>query len=63
MDEELFVLRKYLIKSDYMQNWLTTLNRCERKFIKSGYCPKCQELIFGNDETKRIYWGQLFVDF
>ena len=63
MDEELFVLRKYLIKSGYMQNWLTTLNRCERKFIKSGYCPKCQELIFGNDETKRIYWSQLFVDF
>lgn len=54
-DEELFALRSYLIRGGYIQNWLITLNKCEREFIKTGYCPKCQELIFGNGETKRIY--------
>ena len=54
-DEELFALRSYLVRGGYIQNWLTTLNKCEREFIKTGYCPKCQELIFGNGETKRIY--------
>ena len=54
-DEELSNLRSYLVKGGYIQNWLTTLNKCEREFIKSGYCPKCQEIIFGNGETKRIY--------
>lgn len=54
-DEELFVLRSYLVGGGYIQNWLATLNKCEREFVKTGFCPKCQELIFGNGETKRIY--------
>ena len=54
-DEELEALKKYLSNGGYIQECLPSLNKCEREFIKSGYCPKCQELIFGNGKTKRVY--------
>ena len=38
-----------------IQECLPTLNKCEREFLKSGYCTKCQELLFGNGYTKRLY--------
>ena len=53
-DEELKALKKYLSNGGYIQESLPSLNKCEREFIKSGYCPSCQELIFGNGETERI---------
>ena len=37
-----------------IQECLPTLNKCEREFLKSGYCTKCQELLFGNGYTKRF---------
>lgn len=30
-------------------------NRVEREFLKSGYCVKCQKLLFDNGETDRLY--------
>lgn len=33
-DEELFAIRSYLIRGGYIQNWLTTFNKCEHEFIK-----------------------------
>ena len=54
-DKELEALKNYLIGDGYIQDCLPSLNKCEREFIKSGYCPKCQELIFGNGNTKRIH--------
>ena len=56
-DEELQAFRHYLSGDTFIQDCLPSLNKCEREFLKSGYCPKCQELIFGNGETKRIYWS------
>ena len=53
-NEELDSLREYLSGDGYIQDLLPSLNRCEREFIKSGFCPRCQELIFGNGETERI---------
>lgn len=38
----------------YIQDALPTLNPTEREFLMTGYCPSCQELIFGNGETERI---------
>ena len=24
------------------KNWITTLSKCEREFIETDFCPKCQ---------------------
>ena len=37
----------------YIQD-IGTLNAVEREFIKTGYCPECQENIFGNGKTDRV---------
>lgn len=37
-----------------IQNLFPELNPVEREFIKTGYCPHCQEILFGNGETDRI---------
>ena len=53
-DKEMDAFRKYLRGGSLIQECLPGLNKCEREFLKSGYCPDCQELIFGNGETERI---------
>lgn len=45
---------RYLRKEGLIQDLLPEFNPVEREFIKSGYCPKCQEMLFGNGETKLI---------
>lgn len=37
-----------------IQNLLPDLNPDEREFLVSGYCPKCQKLLFGCCDTDRI---------
>ena len=37
-----------------IQELLPRLNAVEREFLKSGYCPDCQEELFGNGETFKI---------
>lgn len=37
-----------------IQELLPDLNPVEREFLKSGYCPDCQEELFGNGETSKI---------
>ena len=54
-DEELWAFKDYLMGGLLIQECLPTLNKCEREFLKSGYCAECQELLFGNGETKRLY--------
>ena len=53
-DEELQAFRHYLSGDTFIQDCLPSLNKCEREFLKSGYCPRCQETIFGNSGTKRV---------
>ena len=53
-EEELRAYKRYLLGDRLIQECLPMLNRCEREFLKSGYCKKCQELIFGNGKSKRI---------
>lgn len=31
---------------------------CDREFLGTGYCPKCQEELFGNGKTERIVKGE-----
>lgn len=37
----------------YIQE-LTTLNACEREFLKTGLCKECQKMIFNNGKSDRI---------
>ena len=54
-EDELEAYKDYLAGGLLIQECLPTLNRVEREFLKSGYCVKCQELLFGNGYTKRLY--------
>lgn len=54
-DDEIDAFYEYLRGDTPIQECLPGLNRCEREFLKSGYCPGCQELLFGNGETERIF--------
>lgn len=38
---------KYKFGGLLIQEAFPELNPHEREFIKTGYCPKCQELLFG----------------
>lgn len=53
-EDELEAYRGYLAGGQLIQECLPSLNRCEREFLKSGYCTDCQEMLFGNGESERI---------
>ena len=53
-DSELEAYRGYLAGGQLIQECLPSLNRCEREFLKGGYCTNCQEMLFGNGESERI---------
>lgn len=53
-EPEYYRLLDYRQHGGYIQEELSTLNACEREFIKTGYCPECQENIFGNGKTDRV---------
>lgn len=54
-DDELRCYEEYLEGWGFIQELLPDLNRCEREFLKSGYCAECQKMLFGNGDTERIY--------
>ena len=54
-EDELEAYREYLRGGLLIQECLPTLNRAEREFLKSGYCVKCQKLLFDNGNTERLY--------
>lgn len=51
---ELEAYREYLKGDKLIQECLPALNKVEREFLKSGYCIKCQKLLFGNGRTERL---------
>lgn len=54
-ESELEAYEGYLEGGKLIQECLPTLNRCEREFLKSGYCARCQELLFNNGKTEKVY--------
>lgn len=48
--------RHYAMYGGRIQDELTDFDAFEREFVKTGYCPKCQEIIFGKEapETGRF---------
>ena len=53
-DEQADKLYGYWHNGEHIQDVFPELNAVEREFIKTGYCPSCQEMIFGNGETSKI---------
>ena len=39
----------YVLYKGLIQNVFPEMDAFQREFIKSGYCPKCQEALFGNE--------------
>ena len=54
-ESEFEAFESYLKGGKLIQECLPTLNKVEREFLKSSYCANCQELLFGNGKTKRLY--------
>lgn len=50
-DEEQKAYTEYITKGGLIQNYFPHMNPMEREFIKTGYCPSCQSLLFGTDYT------------
>lgn len=53
-EDEMIQYHNYQKNGGYIQNLFPTLTSVEREFIKTGYCPDCQEVIFGYGKTNRI---------
>ena len=47
--EEFSKYNEYLLSCKSIQDVLLELSVCEREFLISGCCPKCQEYLFGRD--------------
>lgn len=55
-EEQMDKFHEYNRGGSYIQELFPELNKVEREFIKTGYCPGCQEEIFGDGETYKITW-------
>lgn len=53
-DDQATRLEEYRRGGRLIQELLSDLNATEREFLKSDYCPRCQEEIFGNGVTDKI---------
>ena len=54
-------INNYIVYGGSIQERCSSLNKFGREFIKTGYCPACQELIFAaklEDKTKFFYYDQ-----
>ena len=50
-DEEIKAYEEYVCNGGLIQELFPNMNPMEREFIKTGYCPKCQSLLFGTNYT------------
>lgn len=54
-DEELDAYFDYEDGKGLIQDLFPTFNPMEREFLKTGYCPHCQQMLFGSEyESERI---------
>jgi len=55
-DEELESYEAYMDGDGKIQDCLPNLNPMEREFLKTGYCPECQKMLFRSKYTsEKIY--------
>ncbi|MBR3122417.1 hypothetical protein IKF28_03175 [Candidatus Saccharibacteria bacterium] len=58
--EEMAQYDDYRNYGGYIQEAMPSLNKVEREFLLTGYCPDCQVAIFGNGKTNRIKLSERF---
>lgn len=46
--------KDYEARKGFIQDLFPELNAFEREFLKTGYCPKCQEKIYGSTYTGNL---------
>ena len=46
--------RRYRGGEGYIQEMFAEFGAVDREFIKTGYCPQCQELLFGDGTSELI---------
>lgn len=51
-NEQARKLYEYEHKGGYIQELFPELDKFEREFVKTGFCSKCQEEIFGAKKEK-----------
>ena len=49
--------KKYIAYGSLIQNALSNTSPTVREFLKTGYCPECQELLFGESEQKELFFS------
>lgn len=54
-EDEFMAFREYEDGKGLVQEALPHYNPMEREFVKTGYCPKCQSMLFGTTyKSKKI---------
>ena len=56
-DVEYDQYKKYIAYGSLIQNALSNTIPTVREFLKTGYCPECQELLFGKSEQKELFFS------
>lgn len=56
-DVEYDQYKKYITYGRLIQNALPNISPTVREFLKTGYCPGCQELLFGKSEQKELFFS------
>ena len=49
--------KKYIAYGSLIQNAPSNTSPTVREFLKTGYCPECQELLFGKCEQKELFFS------
>lgn len=49
--------KKYIAYGSLIQNALSNASPTVREFLKTGYCPDCQKLLFGKCEQKELFFS------
>ena len=49
--------KKYIAYGSLIQNALSNTSPTVREFLKTGYCPDCQKLLFGKCEQKELFFS------
>jgi hypothetical protein len=57
IDVDLKSYTDYVSGYSLIQNAFPTFNPMEREFVKTGYCPECQGMLFGTEYTSKLIKG------
>lgn len=56
-EDEYDQYKRYVTRKCLIQNIMPNTSPTVREFLKTGYCPDCQELLFGKSEQKELFFS------